>query len=154
MVKLKNAFAFFLTLCYLSPAASGLTQESKMTSAIGNFSNAYSYSGAVGGAAGKLYVPVSRSALLYSHFDHVSGVAAGNGQQGVSISKIRILNSLIDRISAIQNKPKESVSDISDDQAQALIEQYQKQIQQTVAQQSFLLAGTKPMAGTLFQIDA
>ena len=104
-----------------------------MTSAIGNFSNAYSYSGAIGGAAGKLYVPVSRSALLYSHFDHVSGVAAGNGQQGVSISKI---------------------TDISDDQAQVLIEQYQKQLQQTVAQQSFALAGAKPMAGDLFQIDA
>ena len=125
-----------------------------MTSAIGNFSNAYSYSGAIGGAAGKLYVPVSRSALLYSHFDHVSGVAAGNGQQGVSISKIRILNSLIDRLSTIKNEPKQSVTDISDDQAQALIEQYQKQLQQTVAQQSFALAGAKPMAGALFQIDA
>ena len=127
-----------------------------MTSAIGNFSNAYSYSGAIGAAAGKLYVPVSlsRNALLYSHFDHVSGVAAGSGQQGVSISKIRILNSLIDRMAAIKNQPKESISDISDDQAQALIEQYQKQIQQTVAQQSFVLAGAKPMAGELFQIDA
>ena len=125
-----------------------------MTSAIGNYSNAYSYSGAIGDAAGKLYVPVSRSALLYSHFDHVSGVAAGNGQQGVSISKIRILNSLIDRLSTIKNEPKQSVTDISDDQAQVLIEQYQKQLQQTVAQQSFALAGAKPMAGELFQIDA
>lgn len=126
-----------------------------MTSAIGNYSSIISYSGMAGsGAAGKLFVPVSRSALLYSHFDHVSGVAAGNGQQGVSISKIRILNSLIDRMAAIKNQPKESISDISDDQAQALIEQYQKQIQQTVAQQSFVLAGAKPMVGELFQIDA
>ena len=125
-----------------------------MTSAIGNVSNAYSYSGAVGASAGKLYVPVSRSALLYSHFDHVSGVAAGNGQQGVSISKIRILNSLIDRLSAIKNQPKESIQDISDDQAQILIEQYQKQLQQTVAQQSFALAGAQPMPGALFAIDA
>ena len=125
-----------------------------MTSAIGNFSNAYSFSGAIGSAAGKLYVPVSRSALLYSHFDHVSGVAASNGQQGVSISKIRILNSLIDRMAAIKNQPRQSISDISDDQAQVLIEQYQKQLQQTVSQQPFILAGAKPMAGTLFQIDA
>ena len=126
-----------------------------MTGAIGNYSSIISYGGmANSGAAGKLYVPVSRSALLYSHFDHVSGVAAGNGQQGVSISKIRILNSLIDRISAIKNQPKESITDISDDQAQVLIEQYQKQLQQTVAQQSFALAGAKPMAGALFQIDA
>ena len=127
-----------------------------MTSAIGNYSNAYSYSGAVGssGAAGKLYVPVSKSALLYSHFDHVSGVAARSGQEGVSISKIRILNSLIDRLSAIKNQPKESITDISDDQAQVLIEQYQKQIQQTVAQKPYVLAGAQPQAGALFRIDA
>lgn len=133
----------------------GEVGELKMTSAIGNYSSIISYGGMSGsGAAGKLYVPVSRTALLYSHFDHVSGVAAGNGQQGISISKIRILNSLIDRMSAIKNQPKESITDISDDQAQALIEQYQNQIQQTVAQQSFLLAGAQPMAGELFQIDA
>ena len=127
-----------------------------MTSAIGNYSNAYSYSGAVGssGAAGKLYVPVSKSALLYSHFDHVSGVAARSGQEGVSISKIRILNSLIDRLSAIKNQPKESITDISDEQAQVLIEQYQKQIQQTVAQKPYVLAGAQPQAGALFSIDA
>ena len=126
-----------------------------MTGAIGNYSSIISYGGMAGSsAAGKLYVPVSRSALLYSHFDHVSGVAAGSGQQGVSISKIRILNSLIDRMSAIKNQPKESVTDISDDQAQALIEQYQKQLQQTVAQQSFLLAGAQPLPGALFAIDA
>ena len=126
-----------------------------MTGAIGNYSSIISYGGmASSSAAGKLYVPVSRSALLYSHFDHVSGVAAGNGQQGVSISKIRILNSLIDRLSAIKNQPKESIQDMSDDQAQVLIEQYQKQLQQTVAQQSFMLAGAQPMAGALFAIDA
>ena len=126
-----------------------------MTGAIGNYSSIISYGGMAGnGAASKLYVPVSRSALLYSHFDHVSGVAASNGQQGVSISKIRILNSLIERISAIKNQAKESITDISDDQAQILIEQYQKQLRQTVAQQSFALAGAQPMAGALFQIDA
>ena len=126
-----------------------------MTGAIGNYSSIISYGGMAGsGAAGKLYVPVSRSALLYSHFDHVSGVAAGNGQQGVSINKIRILNSLIDHISAIKNQPKQSITDISDDQAQVLIEQYQKQIQQTVAQQSFMLAGAQPLPGALFAIDA
>ena len=57
-------------------------------------------------------------------------------------------------MAAIKNQPKESISDISDDQAQALIEQYQKQLQQTVAQQSFMLAGAKPMAGELFAINA
>ena len=76
-----------------------------MTSIIpGLASFSYSNSSIVA-AAGKMYVPVSKSALLYSHFDHVSGVAAGNGQSGVSISKLRILNSLIERVSAIKNEP-------------------------------------------------
>lgn len=126
-----------------------------MLSSMGSISNVFSYSNlSSSGAAGKLYVPVSRSALLYSHFDHVSGIAAGRGQQGISISKIRILNSLIDRLSSIKNQPKQSINDISDDQAQVLIEQYQKQIQQTVAQQSFMLAGAQPMPGALFAIEA
>ena len=127
-----------------------------MLTSLADINNAFSYSNtfSASSAAGKLYVPVSRSALLYSHFDHVSGVAAGAGQQGVSISKIRILNSLIDRLSAIKNQPKESINDISDDQAQVLIEQYQKQIQQTVAQQSFMLAGAQPLPGALFEIEA
>ena len=38
--------------------------------------------------AEKLYVPVTKSSLMYSHFEHVSGVVAKNGQSGTSISKI------------------------------------------------------------------
>ena len=83
-----------------------------MTSAIGNI-NAFSYGSSMASspAMGKLYVPVSKTALLYSHFDHVSGVAARSGQNGVSISKLRILNSLIEHMSAIKNeKPQSSAS--------------------------------------------
>ncbi len=125
-----------------------------MTSSLG-YINAFSYSNTMvsSGASGKLYVPVSRSALLYSNFDHVSGVAAKTGQQGISISKIRILNTLIERLSAIKNQPKDSISDISDKQADALIENYQKQIQQA-AQTPYITNGAQPMAGSLFQIDA
>lgn len=131
-----------------------LNRSCKMTSSIG-YINAFSYSSNMvsSGASGKLYVPVNRSAILYSNFDHVSGVVAKSGQQGVSISKIRILNTLIDRLSAIKNQPKESISDISDDKADALIENYQKQIQQA-AQNPYILNGAQPMAGSLFQIDA
>lgn len=124
-----------------------------MTSSIGNF-NAYSYSSSFSNAGAKLYVPVSKSALLYSHFDHVSGVAAKSGQNGVSISKIQILNSLIDRLSSIKNQPKDSITDISNEQADVLIKNYQQQIQQAVKQTPYILAGAQPQAGALFQIDA
>lgn len=125
-----------------------------MTSSIGNI-NAYSYGSTfTGGAGSKLYVPVNKTALLYSNFDHISGVAAKTGEQGVSISKIRILNSIIERLAAIKNEPKESITDISDDQAQALIENYQKQLQSAVQQTPYLLAGAQPQTGVLFSIDA
>lgn len=124
-----------------------------MTSSIGNI-NAFSYgsSFASSGAGGKLYVPVSKSALLYSHFDHVSGVAAKSGQNGVSISKIQILNSLIEHLSAIKGQPKQSITDISDSQADALIKNYQQQIQQAV--QTPYIAGAKPQAGEIFTLLA
>lgn len=123
-----------------------------MTTNIGNL-NSFSYAAPMSGA-NKLYVPVSKSALLYSHFDHVSGVAAGSGENGVSISKIRILNSMIERLSAIKNEPKELITDISDEQADVLIKNYQKQIQQAVQQTPYLLSGAKPLAGEIFAIDA
>lgn len=128
-----------------------------MTTLIGNI-NAFSYGSSFGtspvAASGKLYVPVNKAALLYSHFDHVSGVAATSGQNGVSISKIRILNSLIEHLSAIKNEPKQSISNITDKQADALIKSYQQQIQQTVKQNSYLISGAQPQPGALFQLDA
>ena len=123
----------------------------KMTSIIPGLSS-FSY-GSTAAVAGKMYVPVSKSALLYSHFDHVSGVAAGNGQNGVSISKLRILNSLIERVSAIKNEPVKAVKDISPEQADALIKNYQQQIQQAL-KTPYILNGAQPMAGDLFSLLA
>ena len=125
-----------------------------MTSIIPGLSN-FSYSSStIAAAAGKMYVPVSKSALLYSHFDHVSGVAASNGQNGVSISKLRILNSLIERVSAIKNEPvKQFGENISPEHAEQLIQNYQKQLQ-TALQTPYILSGAQPMAGDLFSILA
>ena len=124
-----------------------------MTSIIPGLSSFSYNSSSMVAAAGKMYVPVSKSALLYSHFDHVSGVAAGNGQNGVSISKLRILNSLIERVSAIKNEPVKAVKDISPEQADALIKNYQQQIQQAM-QTPYVLNGAQPLAGDLFSLLA
>ena len=125
-----------------------------MTSAIGNI-NAFSYGSSMANSAamGKLYVPVSKSVLLYSHFDHVSGVAASSGQNGVSISKLRILNSLIEHMSAIKNEAPKTVNEVSPERADALIKNYQQQLQQAL-QTPYILSGAQPMAGDLFSILA
>ncbi|MCF0241243.1 MAG: hypothetical protein HUK25_01310 [Treponema sp.] len=120
-----------------------------MTTSIGNL-NPYSY----GGGASKLYVPVSKNAVLYSHFDHISGVAAKKGQDGVSISKIQILNTMIERLSAIKNEPVKSFTNISEETAEQLIKNYQSQIQHAVQTAPQFLAGAKPQAGEVFSFTA
>ena len=128
-------------------------EDKKMNSIVPGLYN-FSYgSSSIAAAAGKMYVPVNKSALLYSHFDHVSGVAAGNGQNGVSISKLRILNSLIERVSAIKNEPAKEIKEMDPKQAEALIQNYQKQLQSAL-QTPYILNGAQPMAGDLFSLLA
>jgi hypothetical protein len=52
--------------------------------------------------SGKMSLPVDPSSLLYSHFEHVSGVLAPEGTQGVSISKINLLDVLIGRLNQVK----------------------------------------------------
>lgn len=120
-----------------------------MTSSIGNL-NPYSY----GAGAAKVYVPVSKNAVLYSHFDHVSGVTAKNGQKGVSITKIQILNAMIDRLSSMKNEPKYSFSDINEETAEQLIKNFQFQIKQAVTEAPQFMAGSMPQAGEVFSFMA
>ena len=118
----------------------------------------YNYPISSSGASGKLYVPVNPAAVIYAQFDHISGIAASEGQQGVSISKIQILNTLIDSLTRIKNQPlAAAASNISSEEADALIKSYQQQIEQTVQAAKttpFALTGARPEAGMLFSIDA
>lgn len=120
--------------------------------------NPYSYHVSSSGASGKLFVPVSPSAVIYAQFNHISGVAAPKGQSGVSISKIQILNSLIENLSKIkgaQNSKTKSVK-LTEGQVDVLIEKYQKEIARSVqaSQAQFMLNGAKPEAGALFSVQA
>ena len=121
--------------------------------------NAYSYSGLSrsGGTAGKLYVPVNPSSVIYAQFSHISGIAARKGQNGVSINKIQILNTLIDNLNKIKsgNFPKAD-STMNEAQAEVLIKNYQSQIRsaaETANAAPYALAGVQPQAGALFSID-
>jgi hypothetical protein len=80
-------------------------------------------------------LPVSPGAYLYSHFRHVSGVPAPEGVQGVAISKLKILDILIEQLTQIKKNPDVSFSreGMPDGQIDALIEQYENQIRQAKA---------------------
>lgn len=127
-----------------------------MTSSIGNL-NAFSYENVAqtNNNFNKLYVPVNKSALLYSHFEHVSGVAAKAGQQGVSISKLSILNTMIERVSEIKNQkaPKlQSLENLSENDVNSLIRSFQKEIQNAV-KNPYIISGAKPLPGNLISFS-
>ena len=121
----------------------------------------YSYNViASGGASGKLYVPVNPANVIYAQFDHISGVAAKKGQHGVSITKIQILNTLIENLAKIKTQSSSSEYQqmhLSDEQVDVLIKNYQQQIKQAVTQAQsvqYTAAGINSLSGALFAIDA
>ena len=121
--------------------------------------SSFNYSGIVSnGGHGKLYVPVARQNVIYAHFDHVTGVAAKPNQQGVSISKIQILNSLLNQLISMKNQPKVNVApeNMDDSQLDALIQSTQTKIQtniQVAQATGYGLAGAAPEAGAVFSLD-
>lgn len=51
---------------------------------------------------GKIGLPVASHSVLYSHYEHVQGYSARENSPTVPISKIRILNNLIDNLSRMK----------------------------------------------------
>lgn len=121
--------------------------------------NDYSYNSIIFGSK-KVYVPVKPLNVIYTQFDHVSGVEAKKGQQGVSVSKARILNTLINHlVSQKEQKGLEQKPDVFGDSKKldVLIAQYQDKLQatiQTAEAVGYGLAGASPDVGVLFSIDA
>ena len=121
--------------------------------------SSFNYSGVISnGGQGKLYVPVAQQNVIYAHFDHVTGVAAKPNQQGVSISKIQILNSLLNQLISMKNQPKINVApeNMDDSQLDALIQSTQSKIQtniQVAQATGYGLAGVAPEAGAVFSLD-
>jgi hypothetical protein len=123
--------------------------------------NAYSYQNVfpAGAGSGKLFVPVQPSMVIHAQFDHVSGVPATPGQGGVSVSKIQILNTLIDQLVSLKQEPAstKTLQPTNDSDVGELIRAYQDKLQTTLkasASNRFLLPGATPQAGQLFSIQA
>jgi hypothetical protein len=74
---------------------------------------------------------VAPSAYIYSHFRHVSGVPAPEGVQGVAVSKLKILDTLIEQLVRLKKQPEPSygpAGQTSGDRIDAMIEQYENQL--------------------------
>jgi len=81
------------------------------------------------GASGKVAVPVPPSQLLYSNFKNVSGVAS-SGASAYSLDKLKILDTLIERLRTVKGQPKieRESKGLTDERIDALIQQYGDQL--------------------------
>jgi hypothetical protein len=80
---------------------------------------------------GRMSLPVSPSAYIYSHFRHVSGIPAPEGVRGVAINRLKILDTLIEQLARLRKQPEPSwgaAGETSEERLDALIAQYENQI--------------------------
>jgi len=102
---------------------------------------------------GRMSLPVSPSQVIYSHFKHVSGTPAPEGTSGVNITKLKILDTLIEQLSKMKNQSFSEFgieNEQDENRINALIDQYQKQIK--AAQAVSVYAPAAPITGALFNI--
>ena len=104
-------------------------------------------------------LPVAPASYIYSHFKHVSGTPAPDGVRGVTVNKLKILDVLIEQRSQIKRQPppdSDAAFSMSEEQINALIEQYENQIRQARAASTVMPYSPMPTApaGAVFNLVA
>ena len=114
------------------------------------FPNIYAISAAQGS---RVAVPVSPSSYIYSHFKHVSGVPAAEGETGVNINKLKIIDTMIEQLSRMKKEPDVIDAKGQDEEKRmnALLEKV-RTIQTANAKNPF--APAVPHIGTIFNLSA
>ena len=103
----------------------------------------------------KMSLPVDSTSLIYSHFEHVSGIPAPKGTQGVSISKLHILDVLIGQINQVKNNNVPYInSALPENGMDYLISSYKNQIRQAKDASAAMpyLPSPSAQAGALFSL--
>jgi hypothetical protein len=106
---------------------------------------------------GRMSLPVAPAMYIYSHFRHVSGVPAPEGGRGVTISKLKILDVLIEQLSRIRKQESSALPGgeaASDERIDALIEQYEQQIRSAQAASRAAVFSPAREAGALLNLVA
>jgi len=112
-----------------------------------------SYSAA---SSGKMSIPVDSASLVYSHFEHVSGVLAPEGTEGISISKLNLLDALISQLSNISSNTIAQTTANPFEGVDSLIENMQNQLSQAKSAYETMPYNPLPNAepGILFNLAA
>ena len=84
-------------------------------------------------SSGKVSIPVARPYSLYARYKHVRGIPAPSGQSGVPISRLKMLNNLIEGLSKKkENLIQNSIDSKDQTRIDALVDQYAKELHQAV----------------------
>ncbi|MDR0584153.1 MAG: hypothetical protein LBG57_07405 [Treponema sp.] len=106
---------------------------------------------------GRMSLPVPPSAYIYSHFRHVSGTPAPEGVRGVSISRLKILDTLIEQLARMKKQPVPldgMEGEDAEKRIDALIGQYQNRIRSTQAANAAVsyVSPASPVSGAIFSL--
>ena len=105
---------------------------------------------------GKMSIPVDNSSLIYSHFEHVSGIPAPEGTEGISISKLNLLDALISQVNQINKTPIAQPAADPYEGVDALIANLQDQLLNAKSANEIMPYNPSPNAepGILFSLAA
>jgi hypothetical protein len=108
-------------------------------------------------AGGRMSVPVRPAQTVYAQYKHISGVPAAPDQTAVPLSRIRILDSLIENLNRMKNSPvAEASPNATPEQTDALIRRYAAELHQAVvsAPESFGTLAGAASSGMVLRLSA
>lgn len=107
---------------------------------------------------GRVTLPVAPSQVIYSNFAHVSGVMASPGEPVASIDRLKILDTLIDRLSRMKSEPLDAAErpeGMSAERIDALIQQYGSELRSKAVAPPAPYSYSAPVeSGMLFSLAA
>ncbi|MDA3850494.1 MAG: hypothetical protein PF447_04410 [Spirochaetaceae bacterium] len=105
----------------------------------------------------KINVPVAPNISPYAQYKYVRGIPAYNRQRAVPVTKLRVLNNIINSLQGIKEQrqslvtpPKEG---LSNDTLDAMIEDYSKQLHQAIKKTSPVFSGHTASTGMAFSLS-
>lgn len=105
----------------------------------------------------RMSVPVRPSQTVFAQYRHISGTPASTGQNTVPLSRVRLLNSLIDNLKKMKKDPayRPELAKTSPERADALIQQYASELHMAMKStpEAFGTLGGSS-AGLVFNISA
>ncbi len=105
----------------------------------------------------RVFVPVRPSQAIVAQYKYIAGTPAAKGQKTVPLTRIHILNSLIDNLNKASDKAVlSSRLDFSQVDSEALINQYAAELHRAIsaAPDVFGTFGGTSNIGILFQVSA